>query len=176
MCIQVTPWVISEIPLFTANQANKVIPNCLPSRRLATIPRLTGLSSVAAKSSPKTTPALARAKTGMMTNTTQGCKACSISCSGGSHIFVGSIKGVQGTLAFFVTQHGISSISNLLKMIQEAPAPLEELPSVDEGTGRDGHRQEHPSYGRVQPRLQETEPQPNPQQPVEQWLAHSREI
>ena len=81
------------------------------------------------------------------------------------YIFVGSIKGVQGPLAFFVTQHGISSISNLLKVIQEAPASLEELLSVDEGTGRDGHRQEYPGYGRVHPRLQETEPQPDPSRP-----------
>src|SRR5215207_2859497 len=92
------------------------------------------------------------------------------------YIFVGSVKSVQGPLAFLVAQHGISPLASLLKAIQEAPAPLEKLPGVDEGTGWDGHRQEHPGYGRVHPRLQETKPQPDAQQTVDQWLARSRQV
>src|SRR5918997_2010835 len=92
------------------------------------------------------------------------------------YVFVGAIKGVQGPLAFFVAQHGISSLPSLLEAIQEVPASLEELPSVDEGTGWDCHRHKHARYGRVYARLQETKPQPYSQQSVGQWLAHPRQV
>ena len=62
----------------------KTMPAGLPSSKPAQTPMATPLESTAPKSkSTNETPALARAKMGITTNETKGCKPCSSLCRGG---------------------------------------------------------------------------------------------
>ena len=72
------------MPRRTSSKVESVIPNGLPTSRPNATPAATLVEKTDCMSSPANdTPALAMANTGMTTNDTNGCIACSSRCDGG---------------------------------------------------------------------------------------------
>ena len=76
ICLHETLSGRRERPSFTARQANRAMPNGLPAKSPAKMPRLLLEVSPPAQLSASVMPVLARAKSGMMTNATGLCRKC----------------------------------------------------------------------------------------------------
>ena len=71
-------------PILSAIHAHAVMPRGLPTKRPRATPKVTGCFAAAMRFPRMCTPAFEKAKSGMMTKLTQGCRACSMRCRGDS--------------------------------------------------------------------------------------------